>query len=57
MRFNQRAIDGEMFVRHLGGDVGMMQQCFHEAGEHIALLQSLAILCKRRRIPHPHRPA
>lgn len=35
----------------------MMQQCFHEAGEHIALLQSLAILCKRRRIPHPHRPA
>ena len=51
-RFDQRAVDGEMLVRQQWRDIFVMQQLLHEAIANIALLQSLAILRKCRRIPH-----
>ena len=51
-RLNQRAVDREMLVRQQWRDVLMTQQFLHETIEHIALLQSFAILRKRRRVPH-----
>jgi hypothetical protein len=51
-RLDQRAVDGEMLVRQPWRNVFVMQQFLHEAIEHIALLQALAILRKCRRVPH-----
>lgn len=46
------AVHGEMLVGQQGPYIRMVQQFLHEAVENIAGLQSLAILCKRRRVPH-----
>ncbi len=60
---DQRAIDGEMLVRQQRPDILVLQQCLHEPSEQIALLQTLAVLCKRGGVPHaivrckPNEPA
>ncbi len=60
---DQRPINGEMLVRQQGHDLLVLQQCLHKTIEQIALLQTLAVLCKRGGVPHgivrdkPNEPA
>ena len=49
---DQGAVHGEMFVGQQGPDLSMVQQCLHDSVENIAGLQALAILGKRRGMPH-----
>ena len=62
-RLDQGPVHGKMLVRQQRLHLGVMQELGHELLEYVALLQPLAVLRERRRIPHriirgqPDKPA
>src|SRR5262249_49663511 len=50
--FNQRPVDRKMLIRQQRFDLRMVQKLGHELGEHLAVLQPVAVLGEHGRVPH-----
>src|SRR5262249_17586511 len=50
--FNQRPVDRKMLIRQQRFDLRMVQKLGHELGEHLAVLQPVAVLREHGRVPH-----